>query len=49
MVYAMPPALYFDDKYFFEVHDDEQKRKAKPRITDSTISLVSNKNGLELR
>lgn len=49
MVYAIPPKPFFDDHYFFEVHEDEHKKKLKPRLTDSTLSLVSNKNGLELR
>ena len=31
MVYAMPPQLYFDDNLFFEVHEDEKRRKYIPR------------------
>ena len=31
MVYAMPPKLYFDDNLFFEVHEDEKKKKFIPR------------------
>ena len=27
MVYAMPPQLYFDDNQFFEVREDEKKKK----------------------
>ena len=31
MVYAMPPQLYFDDNLFFEVREDEKRRKYIPR------------------
>jgi hypothetical protein len=31
MVYAMPPQLYFDDNLFFEVREDEKRKKYIPR------------------
>ena len=39
MVYAMPPQLYFDDNLFFEVREDEKRKKYFPR-PDSQVGFL---------
>ena len=46
MVYAMPPKLYFDDNLFFEVHEDEKKKKFIPR-DESQVALHQGKFDVE--